>query len=305
MRGLFDSLTSLPYIGETMSVVSALIWGFAVILFRVAGRRVHPLGMNLFKSVLCALLFALTLLIGGEPFLPNLPGRNYLLLILSGILGISAADTFLFVALNKLGAELTAIVDCVYVPFVIGLSILFLDERINPVQWTGVALIVLAVFLITRKKSGVLIPRRALVAGIGAGVLSMFFSAGGVVLMKPVLGHVSLIWASFVRLSSGAVFVGLSIAVRADRKEIVRPLRSAGTMRLLGPASFLGSYLSLVIWMGGMKYTQASIASALNQMSTIFIFILAAAFLKERITPLKLAAVILAFAGAVLVSVPL
>lgn len=304
MSSPFDSLTSLPHLGETLSVLSALIWAFAIILFRIVGRRVHPLGMNLFKSALCALLFALTLIICGEPFLPNLPGRHYLLLILSGVLGISIADTFLFIALNKLGAELTAIVDCVYVPFVIGLSILFLGERMNPVQSAGVAFIVLAVFLITQRKSGVQIPRRALLAGIGAGVLSMLFSAGGVVLMKPVLSHASLIWASFVRLSSGAVFVGLSIAVLPARREIVRPLRSAGNIRLLAPASFLGSYLSLVIWMGGMKYTQASVASALNQMSTIFIFILAAVFLKERITPLKLAAVILAFAGAVLVAIP-
>jgi drug/metabolite transporter (DMT)-like permease len=74
--------------------------------------------------------------------------------------------------------------------------------------------------------------------------------------------------------------------------------------KILAPASFLATYLSLVIWMGGMKYTQASIASALNQMGAIFIFILAAIFLKEKITLLKLTAVIIAFAGAILVSFP-
>jgi drug/metabolite transporter (DMT)-like permease len=304
MHGLFDSLTSLPHLGETLSVLSALIWAFAIIVFRVVGQRVHALGMNLFKSALGASLFALTLVVSGESFLPALPGHHYLLLFLSGLLGIAVADTLLFIALNKLGAELTAIVDCVYVPFVIGLSILFLGERINPVQSAGVGFIVLAVFLITRQKSEALISRRALMAGIGAGVLSMFFSAAGIVLMKPVLNHASLIWASFFRLASGAVFVGLTIAVRPERRAIVKPLRSLKNVRLLVPASFLASYLSLVIWMGGMKFTQASIAAALNQMSTIFIFILAAVFLKERITPLKLAAVVLAFAGAILVAIP-
>jgi len=304
MHGLFDSLTSLPHLGETLSVLSALIWAFAIIIFRVVGQRVHALGMNLFKSALGASLFALTLVVSGESFLPALPGHYYLLLFLSGLLGIAVADTLLFIALNKLGAELTAIVDCVYVPFVIGLSILFLGERMNPVQSAGVGFIVLAVFLITRQKSEAQISRRALLAGIGAGVLSMFFSAAGIVLMKPVLSHASLIWASFVRLASGAVFVGLTIAARPERRAIVKPLRSLKNVRLLVPASFLASYLSLVIWMGGMKFTQASIAAALNQMSTIFIFILAAIFLKERITPLKLAAVVLAFAGAILVAIP-
>jgi len=304
MSGWIDSLTALPYSGETMSVLSALLWVFAVILFRVVGRRVPALAMNLFKNALGTALFALTLVAAGGSILPALAGRDYLLLVLSGLLGIAVSDTLLFVALNKLGAELTAIVDCVYSPFVIGLSVIFLSERMNPIQSAGVAFIILGVFLITLRKGDAQIPRPALFAGIGAGILAMFFSAAGIVLMKPVLGHVSLVWASFVRLATGAVFVGLYIALKPGRRETLRPLRSSKNLGVLIPASLLASYLSLLVWMGGMKFTQASIAATLNQMSAVFVFILAAVFLKERVTPLKLAAVILAFAGAVLVAVP-
>jgi len=304
MSGWIDSLTALPYSGETMSILSALFWAFAIILFRVIGRHVPALAMNLFKNVLGAALFAVTLAAAGGSFLPALAGRDYLLLVLSGLLGVAVSDTLLFVALDKLGAELTAIIDCVYSPFVISLSVLFLGERMNPIQSAGVALIVLGVFLITLRKSGAQIARRALFAGIGIGILAMFFSAAGIVLMKPVLGRVSLVWASFVRLATGTVFVGLSIALKPGRREIIRPLRSSKNLGLLVPASLLASYLSLLVWMGGMKFTQASVAATLNQMSAVFVFILAAVFLKERVTPLKLAAVILAFAGAVLVAVP-
>lgn len=68
------------------------------------------------------------------------------------------------------------------------------------------------------------------------------------------------------------------------------------------PGSFLGAYLSMVIWMGGMKYTQASIASALNQTSNVFIFILAALLLKEPVNLIRMIAIILAFAGVVIVT---
>ncbi len=122
--------------------------------------------------------------------------------------------------------------------------------------------------------------------------------------MKPVLPEASLFWASFVRMTGGTIGVGLYIAFHPRRRAIVNPLLSLRNMKVLAPASFLATYLSLVIWMGGMKYTQASIASALNQMGAIFIFILAAIFLKEKITLLKLTAVIIAFGGAILVSFP-
>ena len=98
--------------------------------------------------------------------------------------------------------------------------------------------------------------------------------------------------------------VGLYVGFHRRRAEILRPLRSLRMLKLLVPGSVLATYLSNVCWLGGMALTAASVASVLNQMSTIFIFILAAIFLKERITPIKLAAVLLAFAGAILVSVP-
>ena len=56
------------------------------------------------------------------------------------------------------------------------------------------------------------------------------------------------------------------------------------------PASISGNYLALLCWLAGMKYTTASQAAILNQMSTIFLFILATVWLKEKMTPQRLAA---------------
>ncbi|NOR15281.1 MAG: EamA family transporter, partial [Candidatus Aminicenantes bacterium] len=68
------------------------------------------------------------------------------------------------------------------------------------------------------------------------------------------------------------------------------------------PASIIGSYLAFIAWMGGMKYAQVSVASALNQMSTVFIFVLGVIFLKERITPRRLAALAIAIGGVLLIT---
>ena len=67
------------------------------------------------------------------------------------------------------------------------------------------------------------------------------------------------------------------------------------------PGSFLGAFLALILWIAGMKYTQASTASALNQTSSIFVFVLAAIFLKEPINRIRVIGIILAFAGVIMV----
>ncbi|MBN1939610.1 MAG: DMT family transporter [Candidatus Aminicenantes bacterium] len=303
---MLNDIMRLPHIGEILSLVSAFVWALSVVLFRISGDKdkVHPLAMNLFKNWLALVLLTATVaVIGGE--IPPLPLKTVGVFVLSGILGIALSDWLFFTALVKLGAELTAIVDCAYSPFVIILSFLFLGEHMTGLQIVGVMLIVGAVLLITRRKSDEKISRRNLLTGIGVGVVSMLLTAGGIVLAKPFLPGVSVLWATLIRMAGGAAAGTLLWGAHPRRREILRPLRPGPEYKILLPASFLSAYLSVLIWMAGMKYTQASIASALNQLNTIFIFILAALILKEKITPLKLAAVILAFAGAMLVSIPL
>jgi drug/metabolite transporter (DMT)-like permease len=122
-------------------------------------------------------------------------------------------------------------------------------------------------------------------------------------MIKPVLADVPLIWAMAARLAGAAASLGLVFAVHPGRKELLRPLGRRENWRSMAPAAFLGTYVSLFAWMAGMKYTFASVAAALNQLSTIFIFILAALFLKEKATPWRILAIGLAFLGAYLATV--
>ena len=306
MTSFFDSLAGFRSLGEVLAIASGLIWAVAVILYRVSGRTVHPLGLNLFKNILALIFMAPTMLILGERLLPAVPAKSIGLLLLSGFLGIAVSDTFFFYSLNRLGASLVAIVDCFYSPFVIALSYMILSERMAAWQLIGVALIISAVLAASRSNSdGAPIARRDLVLGLVYGVLAMFFVAVGIVIVKPVLATESVVWATLVRIVGGAVPLGLLIPLLRERRAILKPLLDTGNWKAMIPASFFGSYLSLILWMGGMKYARVSVAASLNQLNTIFIVVLAALFLKERLSWWKIAAVVLAFVGAYLAAVPI
>ena len=64
----------------------------------------------------------------------------------------------------------------------------------------------------------------------------------------------------------------------------------------------VGGYLAMMLWLGGMKYTQASVAAALNQTTNVFLFILAGWVLKEAITRQRAVGIVLGVGGAFLVT---
>jgi len=253
--------------------------------------------LNILKNTIAVGLFGVTLLIPGLRDFGNLDGGNLAKLGISAILGITIADTCFLKALNLLGAGRNAVLDCLYSPFVIVLAILFLGESFGLVQALGFILIVGGVILATSSSQRDPISRPVLRRGLAYGVASMFFMAAGVVISKPILADTSPIavsaWRLLIGLLGGIVWMLLSGRTRRSMAVFRGPL----PWRSLTMGSLLGSWLALMIWMAGFKYTEASTASVLNQTSVIFVVILAAVFLHEPIGWKKVTGMGFGFAG--------
>lgn len=292
----------IPYIGQIFALLTAVVWASAVILFKKSGETVHPIALNFFKSLLGMVLLVPTIFLFGESVRGIFSTNEYLLLLASGALGIGIADTLFFKSLNLLGAGLSAIVDCLYSPFIIGLSVLWLSETLNFIQIAGVVMIISAVLTISKANDKGRISRHDLLWGIFWGVMAMGTMAVGIVMIKPLLDRSPLLWLTEVRIIGGWIILGLVLLFHPARRKIASPrLTSRGWIYLIS-GSFLGAYLSMILWLAGMKFTMASIAAALNQTSNIFIFIFAAIFLKEPITLRRTAGIVLGVAGAFIVT---
>jgi len=291
----------IPYLGEALSLLTAAVWAFAIILLKKSGETVHPIALNLFKNLLAFVLFIPTIWLFGETLLRTVSINDYILLLLSGAIGIGIGDTLFFKSLNLLGAGLMAIVNCLYSPFIIGLAIIWLRESLTFLQVVGVTLIISAVLIATHKKGRVKINRKNLLWGIFYGVLAMATMAVGIVMIKPLLERSPLLWATEIRLFGGAVTLVLILLFHPARRKIIDSLISTRSWNYTITGSFFGAYIAMLVWLAGMKYTQASIASALNQTSIIFIFIFAGIILKEPINLQRVIGIILALIGSFLV----
>lgn len=292
---------AIPYLGESLALLTAVVWAFAVILFKKSGETVHPIALNSFKNLLAVVLFIPTIWLFGETLLHPVPAHVYILLLLSGAIGIGIGDTLFFKCLNLLGAGLTAIVDCLYSPFIIGLSIIWLKESLTLLQIVGALVIISSIMIATGITGRERISRKNLVKGILYGLLALAAMAVSIIMIKPLLEQSPLLWAIEIRLFGGVMALVLILIFHPVRRTIIASLFSHHSWIYTISGSFFGAYVAMFVWLAGMKYTQASIAAALNQTSTIFIFIFAAFFLKEPINLKRTIGIILAFIGSFLV----
>lgn len=289
-------------VGEFYSLLAAVIWALAVILFKKSGESHSPFTLNMFRVALSSVLFLLTLWAAGGALLRPVPVTDYLLLAASGIIAIAISDTLFHKSLNLVGAGITAIVDCLYSPFVVVLAFLIIDERLGVGQYSGMVLVVAAVFIAARHPPPAGASRGTIVLGIACGVGAMATLALGIVIAKPVLDRSPVIWATTVRqLASFLAMIPFAFR-RRYRGRMIRAFTPGRQWRFSLPGTILGSYLALLCWIAGMKYTAAGAAAILNQTSTIYTLIFAWLFLREPLTRRKVAAALLAVAGILLVT---
>ncbi|PJA74999.1 EamA family transporter [bacterium CG_4_9_14_3_um_filter_65_15] len=290
--------------GEFFALACALAWAVAVILFRKAGLSVPPLALNLFRVTVSSGLFLLTLAATGHPLLHVAPLGDYLILAASGVVAIALSDTLFHMSLNRVGAGVNAVVDSLYSPFVVLFAFLMLSERLGPQELAGMVLIVSAVILSTQVRPPQGTNRRELVTGVVIGVAAMASLAFGIVLAKPVIERNDVVWSTTVRQLGALAALAPAALIAPGRRRTWSVFRPRAVWRVSLPGTVMGSYLALLLWIGGMKYTEAGIASILNQTSTIYILILATVVLHEPFTRRKTIAAVMAVAGAVLVLGP-
>ncbi len=290
-------------IGQLCALLTAMTWASSMVLFKRSGETIPPLALNALKNVVGLTLLIITLLVAGAPVaeLRDHTGKEVLILLVSGFIGIAVADTLFFYALNQVGVGIQSIVDCLYSPLVILFAWLMIQERLTISHYIGATVVLAGVAISTRHELPPDRTRGQLLKGILVGSSAMAMMAVAIVMAKPTLEGFPLVWATILRMIAGTLPL-LAWGWFTRRRALIAAFTPSAAWKFALPASFLGAYVSMILWIAGFKYAQAGIAGVLNQTSSIFAIMLAAVFLKERLTRRKLLAVTVAMCGVVIVT---
>ena len=283
-------------IGEAMALGSAAAWAVGVILARQLGVHLPPLTLNLLKNglVLCVLAPVALLLYAGA--WPVMPVRDMLIVLASGVIGIALADTLYFRALNELGAGRMGVIGNLYSPLVLLLGFVFLDERLGGMQWLGFALVAGGVLLISIPARGQAARPQHTLRGILLGLLAIALMAVAIVMVKRTLETQPLLWVTLLRLC-GAMAGLLFLASLPSMRQRMRFVPRDVAWHRLVLAALVGQGLSMVLWLGGYKFTSASVAAILNESASVFLVVLAALWLREPMGRRAFVGVLLTFSG--------
>ena len=292
-------------IGEILSLGSAIIWGFSVSLFKIIGNTTSPYILNPVKNTIGTILFLITcFIIGNNYFIYSLSVYEYLLIGLSGVIGITIADVLFLQSLNILGTSRSSIINTIYSPMVILLAYFILGEQLRAIHFLGGGLILGSIIYLSANPEKKTV--EDLTQGLILGVIAYTLMALGIVIIKPILTRCAdsvytQLWIILYRLIPGTLLSYFTMSVMLSKNEIKTQLSNKKIWPVILLGSFLGTYVGFAMWIVGMAKTSASIASILNQTSTIFIAFFGWLILKERFSGKMMICFMVALLGAFII----
>ena len=285
--------------GDIYAIMTAFCWSTAVILFDISSKKLDSYQLNVIKNLIGVCGFIISIIFLDIPF-PNFTSSEIWILMISGVVGVAIADLFFLTALKKLGSSLLAVVSTIYSPSIFVIAYIMFHETITLQSYIG-AILVISGIVVTTYKAPKALAKNKLYLGILFGVLAQFLTAYSVLLVRPIMENNPILIIAFYRFSIGlCVTIGI-LAFRKGFLSVISTIQTGIRTKSIVIGAFLGTYLSVIFWLAGFKYTLAGRAAIYNQLSTVFIVIMAVVFLKEDISTKKFIGLLLSVSGAVIV----
>ncbi len=297
--------------GELFALITALCWTASSQFFESATRRIGSLAVNLLRLPLALLLLCLFNLFHRGLFLPVDAGsRAWLWLLLSGFLGFSVGDLFLFKAYMLIGARVALLLQTLVPPLAALLSLLFLGEAMAARSLLGMAVTLAGVALVIltsemEEGSAALRPKRAVrfsysAAGLLLALGAAVGSAAGQVLSKLGMGTYDAFAATQIRLIAGISGFLLIFTLRGRWRNLGTALKNSRALASLSAGAVFGPFLGVSFSLLALQRTGVGIASTLMYLSPVLIIPAAIIFRKERVKLKEILGALLAVAGALL-----
>ena len=294
MTGNIKRAEKRPGLGAVMVLLSGLSWAPVAVVGKICIRQgVGEVSLNVVRVTISAIIVGVMLLASRRSRIP-IPLRCRVIASLFGALVFAVGGLSFFASLRFIDASMAYLLAYTHPAMVLLASLALGWERFSVFRilaviltFAGVALVLQAEF----SASG------GIWVGVGLVLLTAAIYSAYVLVSDKLLSRHPSRQISFYSLAAAA-FVMLAVApFQAEGLDLV--LSDLLLMSLVAAAA-LGTGLSLVFLLAGVRHVGATLASIISSVNPVFVVLLAWLVLDEALTAVQLLGVGLLMAGVLL-----
>ncbi len=291
----------MNFIGEIAGLATSFFFAMTAIIFTKTGHMVGSQVTNRVRLLFgLSFLVVLNLILFREPLPFSAGSSRWIWFGLSGVIGLSLGDAFLFQSFVSVGARLGTLLLSLAPIFGSIIAWLFFGETLTALQITGIALALAGIgWVVTSHQEPTDTPHGHTRRGVVFGVLGGLGQAVGLVLAKQgMIGDFSPFQANAIRMLAATIFIWAWAVLQKQTSSTITAVREQpGSLRLLALGALMGPVLGVSASLLAVQHAEVGVASTLMALPPVIILPISYFVFKEKVSWQAIAGTLLAIAG--------
>lgn len=288
------------HLGELAALATAMCWSISGISFEIAGKRVGSLSVNYIRLIIGFLFVSLYSLVSRGLFLPvDASIHNWIWLSISGLIGLTLGDLFLFQAYVEVGTRISMLIMASSPPLTALLGFVFLNETLNLKSLIGMLVTIsgIAIVILGKEEGEKKLKLNHSKKGLIYAFLGSFGQALGLIVSKVGMGEYNALASTQIRIIAG--FVGFTILLMILKKfEGVKvAIKDKEAMKNTAIGALFGPFIGVTFSLVSLQYTTAGISSTITSITPVTIIPFSVLLLKEKIKAKEVLGALLSVIG--------
>ncbi|MCX8056487.1 MAG: DMT family transporter [Ignavibacteria bacterium] len=286
-------------IGEIAALITAFLWSITSLFFASAVTRIGTFQLNVSRQLIALILLFLIITLFGINI--ELNSTQLVYLSLSGIVGLTFGDTFLFLAYKEIGARLSMLIMSLSPAIAAILAYLFLNEKISLIGVLGILVTLIGILIVVYEKNG---SQENIINYIGIlfALLASIGQGSGLVLAKQAFNisgnSINGFLATAVRLTASLIFlIPISLLSKKLKNPVEVFVNDTKSFFLTIGGSIAGPVLGITFSLVAISHTKVGIASTIMALPPVIMLPMVRYFFKEKLTFTSVLGALIAVSG--------
>ena len=288
-------------IGEIAGLATSFFFAVTALIFTKTGRMIGSQATNRMRLLFAlAYLVVLNVILFREPLPFSADSSRWIWLSLSGVIGLSLGDAFLFQSLVSVGTRLGSLLLSLAPIFGSIIAWIFFGESLTALQIFGIALALSGIgWVVMSHEEPADTPHGQTRRGVLFGVLAGLGQAVGLVLSKQAMAEsFSPFQANAIRMFAAAIFVWVWAAFQGQAGATFAAIRrQPKSLGLLALGALIGPVLGVSSSLLAVQHAEIGVASTLMALPPVIVLPISYFVFKEKVGWQAIAGTSLAIVG--------